>query len=435
MSEQAAERAIRAAMLLASSPESVYSHLLSFPREDSRFMQDRSLNDLDAALLARKSPLIDLAVAQTTQDHNLLRELYNRAKAANPSDDRQAKYFYGLRVACLSNPAEPLISLARAPVAFLDNEEIDRIIRDGKQEETEALFLNPAAVGLLKSLFTRTDQFASLEVHRWCRLVWLAARNERLNIDNSDESGPDLDAYDISKAVATLARIVPVSGEGAEALISVLNRIHSHIYAASQSEHSEILRRWREWDYEPKTDRETRWSWDPKSEVLALLGAIIGSYSITDEAGKYSSGSIEKYDSADLSERCAFYSIQRLSDKQLEQAYKRDGEYFLRSIFVNSSVMHNRAQRNFIEERLSDHLVWRYKHHIRLFKRDRPDFDDTMQSAELRENLQTSEAVVTERIASLEAHVDRVEGWIKSTKAWVIWTLVIIAALIVLVRR
>ena len=40
----------------------------------------------------------------------------------------------------------------------------------------------------------------------------------------------------------------------------------------------------------------------------------------------------------------------------METGYRRDNEYFLRSVFVNSSVMWNRAQRNFIEERLPDHL-------------------------------------------------------------------------------
>jgi hypothetical protein len=435
MSEQASERAIRTAMLPVSSPESVYSQLLNLPREEARFMLDTSLNQLDLALLDRKNPLIDLAVAQTTHDRHLLRDLYNRAKTAIPSDDRQAKYFYGLRIACLSSPAEPLNSRAISPVAFLDKEELARIIRDGKDEETEALFLNHAIVTLLPSLLTRADQFANLEEQRWCRLVRIAARNERLNIDESDQFDPDLDAYRISKAIGTLAGTVPVSEDGAEALISVLDRVHKHIFAESQSQQAELLRRWRDWDYELPNDREQRWHVDQKSEVLALLGAIMGSYSTTNEAGKYSWGSIKNFDSTDLAERCAFYSFEKLSDKQIEQAYKKDGEYFLRSVFVNSSVMWNRAQRNIIEEYLPDHLVWRYKHHCRLFKRDRSDFDYTMHSAEHRENVQTTEAILTEKIASLEAHVVRIEGWVKSTKAWVIWASIIIAGLIFLVRR
>jgi hypothetical protein len=192
-----------------------------------------------------------------------------------------------------------------------------------------------------------------------------------------------------------------------------------------------MLDRWRAWNYEPKSERE--WSEDLKSEVLALLGAVIGSYSTKDAAGKYSSGSIKSFDSADLSERCASYSIEILSDKQVESAYERDHEYFLRSVFVNSSVMWNRAHRNFIEEHLPNRLFWRYKHHCRLFKKERSDFDDKMHSAELRE--QTTETILIERIASLEAHVARLEGWIKSTKSWVVWASIILAGIIIMVRR
>jgi hypothetical protein len=228
---------------------------------------------------------------------------------------------------------------------------------------------------------------------------------------------------------------VPVSTHGARALISVLERIHKHISAESYTLLAESLARWREWEYQPKSGREFNWSEDLKSEVLALLGAIIGSYSTTDQAGKFSLGWIKNFDSADLAERCAFYSIERLSDKDMERAYQRDHAYFLQSIFINSGVMWNRPQRNFIEDRLPDRLAWLYKHHCTLFKRDRSDFDDTMQSAELRENRQTTEAILTERITALETHVLRLEDWIKSTKAWVILASVFIAGLIILVRR
>lgn len=435
MSERAAERAIRTAMLLASSPDRVYSQLRSFSRQDADFMGNSAFADLDQALLARNDLLINLAVAQSTQDTKVLRDLYDHAKTATPSDTQQAAFFYGLRVACLSNSAEPRFSVARAPASFLDDEELARIIRDGKEEETEALFLNPAITGLLNSLFTRTDQFASLEEQRWCRLVWIAAGNERLNIDTSNRHGPDLGAWDIKKSIATLAGMVPVSKLGARALISILERIHKHISADSLSQQAEILDRWRKWEYEPESDREFNWSEDLKSEVLALLGAIIGSYTTTDRAGKFSLGWIKNFDSADLSERCAFYSIEKLSDEQMGRGYQRDTEYFLRSVFVNSSVMWNRAQRNFIDERLPDHVVWRYKHHCRLFKRDRPDFDDTMQSTELRENEQTAEAILTERLITLEAHVVRLEGWIKSTKAWVIVGSILIAGLVIWTRH
>ena len=429
MPERAADRAIRTAMLLVAPAEQVYSELLSFPTAEAS--AEAGLTDLDKALLGRNDPLITLAVARTTKDTDVLRDLYNSARVAVPPDERQSAYFYGLRVACLSNPAQPRLSFARAPAAFIDEEELARIIQDGKAEETEALFLNPSITGLLKNLLARAHQFASLEEHRWCSLVWVAARNERLNTDASNRFGPDLGAWDIKKSVAALGTVVPVSEPGARTLISVLERVHTHTFQGSKIQLEEALRRWRDWVYEPEQDREFGWSEDLKSEVLALLGAITGSYSIKDNSSKYSSGSIKSFDSADLAERCAFYSIERLSDKQMESAYKRDNEYFLRSVFVNSSVMWNRAQRNFIEERLPEHLVWRYKHHCRVFKRERSDFDDSMQSSELRENVPKVEAILTEKFAALEAQVRRLEDWMKSTKTWVICASLIIAGLII----
>ena len=90
MSERAAERAIRTAMLLAAPPESVYSELRNLSREDSLF-QHESLTDMDQAVLARDNPLINLALAQTTQETAILRDLYGRSNANGISDCQPAR--------------------------------------------------------------------------------------------------------------------------------------------------------------------------------------------------------------------------------------------------------------------------------------------------------------------------------------------------------
>jgi len=430
-SERAADE-IRTAVLLAASPDQVYKELLAERRKDGYPLGWIDHAARDKALVARKNPLITLAVAQSTTESDLLSEIYQQAVADQSSDERAVLFNMGLRLACLSNPARsnPLSELD----TFATLDEVARIAKEGSVAEYQALIQNPSATKILCQLLSRKGVFASLEDDRWLWLVHAAAFSERLNFDDSDEHGPDMGASDVRKAVVKLAAAVPVSKRGAKALIAVLERCHKWSHAESKEQRDEVLARWTEWEYvESKEELSDSWhvpDRDLKAEVVALLGAVVNSYGTKDAQGKFGSVSVAKLDSDDLAERCGAYSIERLNSKQIEAGVRRDNDAFFLSVMRNAAVLGNRDYRIFIEEHLSRRLAWLYKYHCELLKRRRPDFDAAPQSESMREDEGVTIDPVTQRIDAVAMKVARLEVWLKGIKAWIIWGTIIVVTLL-----
>ena len=101
MATKNVERRIQEARLIVSRPEQVFDELQKYGEQtkDEFLGGDKSL---EASMLARNDPLIDLALASAATEAEVLASLYKRARVP-PKDATHERYLLGLRVAVLSN--------------------------------------------------------------------------------------------------------------------------------------------------------------------------------------------------------------------------------------------------------------------------------------------------------------------------------------------
>jgi hypothetical protein len=202
---------ITIARLLASSPESVCNELREYGELNRTDRLGSGTNEeLEKALLGRAEPLINLALAQFGSSCSVARLLYTRAKdgTADPAQDR------AIRLACLSNQVWPQEIFSEDKV--LDEAEIARLAVSGEGEEVYLLLTNPAQRRVVEKLFRREPPFKDVAPERFRELVACASRNPALNLDDSNEFGPDMYAYGIKKGIYNLLKTVPVEPKWAQ---------------------------------------------------------------------------------------------------------------------------------------------------------------------------------------------------------------------------
>jgi hypothetical protein len=421
--------ATRTAALLVASPEYVYADLIEHRSSREWWEGHSDLDELDAALLARKDPLITLGVAETTKDFELLKKIYDLLVSDNLPFSAGATYKSGLRIACLSNTNEKgTLGLGDA-ADLIGSAEFERIVTKGDSVEVNALLRNPSFNKLIPQVLERKGVFSSIDDQRWCSLVRVAARNDRLSLDESDESGPDMHAWDIQRAIVRFACSVPVSILGARTLIPLLQLFHGHAFAESKSQHDVLFSRWQSWDYK-KEERDSGWPEDLKSEVIALLGAVVYAYSTKDEKGKFGSVNVSSLTSDKLAERCGYYSIMQLDVPQMEAAYRRDREWFMESAIRNPGVMYNSAKRIFIEEHLPNFLNWYYKHHCDVYAKRRKDFSATPVTTDQRREFNLPEPATELAINAVMTKALALEASLEKLKRWLLWSVLGLAVLI-----
>lgn len=433
MTDTETAHAIRRGALLVASPEHVYADLINNRSGREGWEGHSDLDELDALLLARNDPLITLAVAETTRDDDLLRGIYGNLLSDTLPFPADATYKTGLRIACLSNSSEKGMRLDD-PSNLIGAPELQRIVTTGHSAEVNALLRNPSFNKLIPQVLERKGVFGTIDDSRWCSLVRVVSMSDRLTADNSSEGGPDLHAWDIQRAIVRFACNVPVSEVGARTLRALLQRFHDHAFAESKSQHEALFSRWEAWDYQRK-ERESGWPEDLKTEVIALLGAIVYAYRTKDDKGKFGSVNVASLNSNKLSERCGYYSIMQLNTKQMEAAYDRDHEWFVESAIRNDGVMYDSAKRTFIEEHLPNFLNWYYRYQCDLRAKRRNDFSVIPVTMELRREFNVPEPVSDIALKQLAAKTSTLETSLAKLKSWVIWIGLGLAALILWTAR
>ena len=162
---EAAERVF----LLNASQEEVYRYLREHMRRRSAI--DETLPDaVQKELMARKEPIIDLALAQFGDCGEMISEILAK-------DDRD------LRVAVLAN----LNRLQRSWVlqdrktGLLPENVFDQLLSNGDGDELLAFFGNPHIdTDVLAEVFAREGKYAGLPDERWMPMVITALRNPQL---------------------------------------------------------------------------------------------------------------------------------------------------------------------------------------------------------------------------------------------------------------
>jgi hypothetical protein len=224
---------IQAGYVKNAAPEAVYAWLEKNRAETGlrgKYIP-REISDL---LLKRNYPLVNLGLAQFTNDSEILRAVYATGDTA-------------VKCAVLANPlfGEVFRSVGRYSGGdfqcyFFDSEdELREFIRSANDELIEAYFTNPSITGdTLKSLFSRWDLFSDLDDSRWRTLVISALQNPRLHQEENE--GWIFDAFAEAmrgtehdgaiQAAWNLLRVVPPTTEWAATSANCWNKMY---YAGS----------------------------------------------------------------------------------------------------------------------------------------------------------------------------------------------------------
>ena len=135
------ERRTRLARLLIAPASSVYDELKRYGAEVQASPYTAQSDELEQALAGRNDLLIDLGLASYGGSRELVGELYRKGKAP-ASDEVDAKYKQGLRLAVLANETiDAKGFLSRFPENVIGEAELARVLKEADWIEAETLTL------------------------------------------------------------------------------------------------------------------------------------------------------------------------------------------------------------------------------------------------------------------------------------------------------
>jgi hypothetical protein len=211
---------VEAAFLENAAPEFVYEYFCNHFNVEARHKRPFS-NQVQKSLLARRSPIIDLALAQFSDESDVIDELFSRDRAE-------------LRIAAFSNinrlNGYPLLrhkEIGCLPVNIFEN-----LIREGNDEELDAFFKNPEfSEHALAAVFARDGLYEELSDERWKWIVSWAITNPNLQKDTHKRFEDGWGYYSKTKPFAEaykLPLLVEPSNDWAAVLVSGISRVQTH---------------------------------------------------------------------------------------------------------------------------------------------------------------------------------------------------------------
>jgi hypothetical protein len=366
-----------------SGPDFVYQWF------EDRAKNSESSEEIEQALLARRDPLINLALARYGSSSEIVKALFQSG-----DDD--------ICIAALSNQTGKswFSSGNLSSILFESERDLSSFLSSQDDTQIYVFLANPAIDhDFLTRLYKRSDFFAQLSDDRWHRLIGAASVNPRLGLQYS---GP-IDGWaeyrhnELCKAVWTLADRVPTTANWATTLFLTLERTRQDSSVFENWDY--ILQRWRineEIDY---------------SDLGYLAGYGLVRMALARGAG-LSTGCLHD----DIAVRCHAYRSADLSLDQMERAFEKEPKFFFNYAVDNPAVWKNPDLRTALSK-----MAWEFGEQTLDFvnsfnntadrmQRKYPDWfsDDQAQEAEI-ESRKRQDDVLTEmnrQILALNAKVD-----------------------------
>ncbi len=430
-------RAIRLARLKLSAPSEVYEALEAYGENAStgRFISWDTDEELELALEARADPLINLGLAKNASDTALVRRLYSRSR--DGSGDTQ--YDKAVRLACLGNTAAGNWLFA-SRTASLDKEEERRLALEGEDDEIKVWMQNPRAGAVLRNLYIRSEPFDSLPEDRWMFLVQASTGNPRLTLDESNNDGPDLLAWDIKKAVFRLLLEAPTNAHWLEVLYWLLLGLNkASATTPGDGDLAKVLDRWVGVKVPQLFSSDAEERGGPYTDLTFAeeFRCLVASlYGRTFEQKVFVvQGAL---DDPDVARRCAYYGNAALNTEQIQEAFERDGKALSFAAINNDSIMLESKSRAVLECLLWGDLLRLYEGRCNELAKKWQRFNPKPVSEDPEEALSSSHeaeaptaAVTTAReVAELKAAVMGLKGQLSSLSTNTAWGLIVIGALL-----
>lgn len=266
------------ARLLNLAPATVYEELKQYAayQAESSFRQD---NKLEEALLQRNDPLICLGLAQYGTSDKVAAVLYKRESTTTGYQNPDK----ALRLAVLGNPLLPRQIMSRNTFGIVEDEEVLRFITtDEFKDELYVVLRNTGAKKLLSKLYNQEKPFDKIPDDALVRSVYWSCSNPAINDDESNEHGPDMDAWHLQKGIKRLLTTLPVTEHGLMAIYWLLKSVDPRHAGIFDVDPTSTFKRWEE--LQPSEDFKKYhasdcWDLDMKEEFLCVMGAMFGCYS------------------------------------------------------------------------------------------------------------------------------------------------------------
>jgi hypothetical protein len=417
-------RLMQEARLHIASPEAVYRELKEIANKPRVQLFGRK-DEIEATLIERNEPLINLGLACFGTNEEVYKALYKHS-VEPPRGATDAQYKRGLRIGCLSNKSVATAHLVSDfPRELIGENELNRILTAGDAAEVEALLCNPSvAENLLEELYTHTGAFAKIVEERWCRLVYLSRKNERIGTEEEYPDSPDTGHYAIHKAIFRLLEIAPLEMRWLRALYDLLgelNFMQTHTPQATEP----VLTRWAQLDDKGSEGYFT--SLSLKDEFRCLVASLYGR--------TYSNGRSDVQGSPtakDVAMRCAYYGKALLTERELKAGYKRDEEVFVFAAMNNNNVLSKSALRKLFEKMVGGDMTRRYLRNFELKKKEWPHIESYF-PREFREEIapnkeDTRMENLTAAVTNIERRLNGFAEELKAARYWLIIAAVAIAA-------
>jgi hypothetical protein len=420
--------------LKLASPEAVYKELQDYDahiKENGKFSGNDGLEKL---LLARNDKLIDLGLAQFATDDKVVLELFTRACKPTKNEDDEA-YNHALRLACLSNSNQDGWDW---PNKDKWQQLVEPILLKGKSDESHALFTNPAISGkFIAALLSREGVFKEMPNSDWLSGIVSLSYNPRLNEDNSSEYGPDMELWDIQKAVLKFLEIAPVDEkyvvQVAHTLLSSLNPT----VTSSLEDIMPIIDRWRNSEAKNHKDEECEGHHTQLSlrdELLCLIAALYGK---TYKDGKHQL--IGSASSKDIVMRCAYYGNASLSPKEMKAGHDKDNFEFTYAAVHNNLLYMNNQTRAELENHIGGSNALIYKRHCEQIHKNKKWYDPNPLTEYGREVLADEDAPVrnpdSAALQKIVAQNDALKLRLDKYEAKAIWVVLAIMAIFYFIKH
>ncbi len=412
---------------MVAPPEFAYEQIKFYGENVVAFWGEKQ--KLEAALLGRNDKLIDLALAQFATHDKVIQAIYNRASSGTADDD-QARHNLGLRVACLSN--RHLGYFNRVDFG------LDALMARGFTVEAKTLLTNPAIrESVLLSLYKKSECFDQVAEVDWLAMIYVSSGNERFNTKKDSRDSPDLDLWNIQKAIFGFLETVPVTKHSVHTTRHFLNGLHPE-HTTWPTEISHVLKRWGEIEINNyKGDEEEGWvtHLSMKEELRCLIAALYSRRS-TDvkELPRYFGSA----DDPDIALRCAFYSGHDLSEKEITAGFEKDSDVFVFAALKNLYVLLNERKRALIEGQLYGDMIAQYRRRCEQIHKTRPGFDPSPVSDEGQNVLEEAPEQVSKEISWLEkisVQNDRLAARVVGLERGTYWVALAVIAAVYFLRR
>jgi hypothetical protein len=365
-----------------------------------------AIDEMERVLLERKLPLIDLGLARYGRSAKVVGGLFRRsAKELTDADIAR-----GVRLACLSNPMEPMSSFSSP--GGITMEEFEAVALGDCFEEAQQLLKNPAAGRLLAKLYSRRAPFDTIPDARFMDLVQFSINNPRISIDESNEYGIDGLGYDIQRGILNLVLTVPIDAQWLRCLHSLLMQLDpGDVATPNETQAREAVSRWASLEMdEAGSDADKTGCYTDLSlvdEFRCLVAAIYGRW-WDPQAKRF--GMLGAPASGDAVLRCSFYgnaTTKELSPKVVEAELEHySTQVFAFAALWNNNVLLDKGLRATLESHLHEYLKSAYVDRCNQLARRYKEFDRRPVSDELSNRTSDAATHTLDSLASDIAKLD-----------------------------